>query len=92
MLQIFVFTAGNAEARQHLVDSVENPIDTSVVLDTFTESHHEELERIRTEGRGFYAWGGSDFVRPKPMDLSQTPLVTGASLPLLTVTPPLESR
>jgi hypothetical protein len=26
------------------------------------------------------------------MDLSQAPLSTGASLPLLTVTPPLESR
>jgi site-specific DNA recombinase len=33
----------------------------------------------------------SDSVRPKPMDLSQAPLSTGASLPFLTVTPPLES-
>jgi site-specific DNA recombinase len=33
----------------------------------------------------------SDPVRSKPMDLSQAPLSTGASLPFLTVTPPLES-
>jgi site-specific DNA recombinase len=32
----------------------------------------------------------SDNVRSNPMDLSQSPLSTGASLPLLTVTPPLE--
>jgi hypothetical protein len=41
MPQIFVFTAGNSEARQHLVDSIENPIDKNVVLDTFTEPYHE---------------------------------------------------
>jgi site-specific DNA recombinase len=34
---------------------------------------------------------GSDSIRSIPIDLSQAPLSTGASLPLLTVTPPLES-
>ena len=34
---------------------------------------------------------GSDTLRSIPMDLSQSPLSTGASLPFLTVTPPLES-
>jgi Recombinase zinc beta ribbon domain len=34
---------------------------------------------------------GSDSIRSKPIDLSQAPLSTGASLPFLTVTPPLES-
>jgi hypothetical protein len=34
----------------------------------------------------------SDFARPNPIDLSQAPLSTGASLPFLTVTPPLKSR
>ena len=34
----------------------------------------------------------SDAIRSNPMDLSQAPLSTGASLPLLTVTPPVESR
>jgi hypothetical protein len=55
MPQIFVFTAGNPEARQHLVDSIQNPVDDEVAFDTFPQSHHEELERIRREGRGFYA-------------------------------------
>jgi hypothetical protein len=34
----------------------------------------------------------SDFARPNPIDLSQAPLSTVASLPFLTVTPPLKSR
>ena len=34
----------------------------------------------------------ADQVLPKPIDLSQAPLSTGASLPFLTVAPPLESR
>jgi site-specific DNA recombinase len=33
----------------------------------------------------------SDIIQSMPMDLSQAPLSTGASLPFLTVTPPLES-
>jgi hypothetical protein len=41
MPQIFVFTAGNPEARQHLVDSIQNPVDDEVVFDNFDESHHE---------------------------------------------------
>jgi hypothetical protein len=32
MQQIFVFTAGNPEARQHLVDSILNPVDDGVVF------------------------------------------------------------
>jgi hypothetical protein len=57
MRQIFVFTAGNPEARQHLVDSIQNPIDDEKVFGNFDESHHEELERIRDEAGHFYAWG-----------------------------------
>lgn len=57
MPQIFVFTAGNPEARQHLVDSIQNSIDDEKVFDNFAEPHHEELKRIRHEGKGFYAWG-----------------------------------
>jgi 5-methylcytosine-specific restriction endonuclease McrA len=57
MRQIFVFTAGNPEARQHLVDSIQNPVDDEKVFDNFDESHHEELKRIREEAGRFYAWG-----------------------------------
>jgi hypothetical protein len=35
MPQIFVFTAGNPEARQHLVDSIQNPVDDAVVFGNF---------------------------------------------------------
>src|SRR5829696_5503689 len=66
MPQIFVFTAGNPEARQHLADSIQNPVDDAVVFGNFDEAHHEELERIRGEGRGFYAWGAVPGIRNIP--------------------------
>jgi hypothetical protein len=64
MPQIFVFTAGNPEARQHLLDSIQNPIDKAVVLDTFAAADREKLERIQAEGNGFYAWGAVPGLRP----------------------------
>jgi hypothetical protein len=69
MPQIFVFTAGNPEARQHLADSIQNPIDDpqAKVFDNFDEAHHAELERIRDEAWGdFYAWGAVWGVRNRP--------------------------
>jgi hypothetical protein len=42
---------------EHLADSIENPIPNYTVLANFAEEHHEELERVREEGDGFYAWG-----------------------------------
>jgi HNH endonuclease len=57
MTQMFVFTAGSANARQHLLDSIENPIDEETVFDSFGPSYREELEGIREQGNGFYAWG-----------------------------------
>jgi len=66
MPQIFVFTAGNPEARQHLVDSIQNSVDDAVVFNTFPQPKHEELKRIRREGRGFFAWGAIPGVRNTP--------------------------
>jgi hypothetical protein len=66
MPQIFVFTAGNPEARQHLVDSIQNPVDDGVVFGNFDESHQEELQRIRNEVGGFYAWGAVWGIRNLP--------------------------
>ena len=68
MTQIFVFTAGNPEARQHLVDSIENPIDDEdrKVFGSFSSGHREELERIQEEGNGFYAWGAVPGLRNIP--------------------------
>jgi hypothetical protein len=66
MPQIFIFTAGRSEARQHLVDSIENPIDEETVFGTFASTDREELERIRDEGKGFYAWGAVPGLRNTP--------------------------
>jgi 5-methylcytosine-specific restriction endonuclease McrA len=66
MPQIFVFTAGNPEARRHLADSIWNPVDDAVVFGNFGEPHHEELERIKDEGKGFYAWGAVPGIRNVP--------------------------
>ena len=66
MPQMFVFTAGNSEARQHLIASIQHPIDDARVFDNFEESHHEELERIKDEGKGFYAWGAVPGIRNIP--------------------------
>jgi hypothetical protein len=66
MPQIFVFTAGNPEARQHLVDSIRRPIDDAIVFGNFDEPHHEELDRIRDKAGGFYAWGAVPGVRNIP--------------------------
>jgi hypothetical protein len=57
MPKIIVFTAGDQSARQHLADSIEHSIPSETVFANFPEAHHEELERIRKEGNGFYAWG-----------------------------------
>jgi hypothetical protein len=57
MRQIFVFTAGNPEARQHLADSIQNHIEDEKLFAHFDEQHHAELHRIRDEAGGFYAWG-----------------------------------
>jgi hypothetical protein len=66
MPQIFVFTAGNSEARQHLADSFQNPVDDMKVFNDFDQPHHEELRRIRDEAGGFYAWGAVWGIRNLP--------------------------
>jgi hypothetical protein len=63
---VFIFTAGNPEARQRLVGSTENQIGEKKVVRGFASSHREELERIRAEGNGFYAWGAVPGVRNIP--------------------------
>jgi hypothetical protein len=55
MPQVFVFTAGNPEAQQHLLGSIEDPIDDETVFRSFASADREELERIREGGNGFYA-------------------------------------
>ena len=57
MSQIFVFTAGNQNARQHLKDSILNSVSRAIVYQTFDEEFHSRLEEIEQKGNGFYAWG-----------------------------------
>jgi len=38
MTRMFVFTAGNRNARKHLEDSIERPVDHDIVFDTFPRS------------------------------------------------------
>jgi hypothetical protein len=57
MPQLFVFVAGNPEAQRHVADTLERPIDEAVVFNSFPPAYREELESIREEGYGFYAWG-----------------------------------
>ena len=57
MPQIFVFVAGNPEAQRHVADTIESPIDKEKVFNSFPPAYREELESIREEGNGFYAWG-----------------------------------
>ncbi len=66
MAQIFVFVAGNPTAQRHLADTVENPIAEDTVFGNFAPTDREELERIRDEGNGFYAWGAVPGVQNTP--------------------------
>jgi hypothetical protein len=53
---LYVFTAGNPDARQHLADTVLHPIDRSLVAKHLGESKTAELEGRSLDGR-LYAWG-----------------------------------
>jgi len=58
MTQIYVFVSGNPDAQRHLADTIESPIDDEeMVFNAFPPTYRDELERIREEGNGFYAWG-----------------------------------
>jgi len=57
MSQIFVFTASNRQARQHLDDSILNSVNREIVYQTFSEEDHPRLEEIEQKNNGFYAWG-----------------------------------
>jgi hypothetical protein len=55
MTRIFVFTAGNPEARRHLEDSIKNLVRPKTVFESFPDSLHEGLEDVGELGNGFYA-------------------------------------
>ncbi|WP_158899728.1 AAA family ATPase [Burkholderia sp. L27(2015)] len=53
---IFVFTAGDPEARKHLDVSITRPIDATTVRENVGPEHLEVLEKISRD-EGLYAWG-----------------------------------
>jgi hypothetical protein len=53
---LYVFTAGNPAARQHLADTVHHPIDRSRVLKYLGEDGTAQLEGRSSDGN-LYAWG-----------------------------------
>src|SRR5450759_2529629 len=53
---LYVFTAGNPAARQHLADTVLHPIDRSRVVKHLGEQKTAELEGRSSDGQ-LYAWG-----------------------------------
>lgn len=55
--QIFIFTAGNADAQAHLADSIEAPINLDRALRTFASEAEPDLRRIHDSANGLYAWG-----------------------------------
>ena len=55
-MNIFVFTAGNAEARQHLRETIERPISAEKVLPLIPAEQREFVQRAAQQD-GYYAWG-----------------------------------
>lgn len=64
--RIFVFTARDANAQRNLEISIVNPIDEEAVFGSFPPARRGELEKIRDEGNGFYAWGAVPGVKNIP--------------------------
>jgi MoxR-like ATPase len=54
--RVFIFTAGNVEARAHLDDSIRNPVDLNRALAHFSADEQERIRAIAAE-HGLYAWG-----------------------------------
>jgi len=68
MTQIFAFVVGKDDkhAQRNLSNTIENTIDEQTVFGSFASARRDELERVREEGNGFYAWGavpGADNLR-----------------------------
>jgi hypothetical protein len=59
MPSLFVFTAGNTEAQQHLQLSIKSSLPPETVLGNFDGSAHPHLLEIQNQAGGFYAWGAT---------------------------------
>ena len=57
MRQIFVFTAGDKDARKHLKDSITNPVPFSVLTTQLPQGVAQYFQSLMPNQTGFYAWG-----------------------------------
>ena len=61
MSRLFVFTAINDEAVQHLDDSIINPIDNLIIDQNLDKT---EINKCDNGGTGVFAWGAVPGDRP----------------------------
>lgn len=66
MRQIFVFTAGDKDARSHLNDSILNPVPFALLRDALGDEDAEYFESLMPGQQGFYAWGAVPGPRNEP--------------------------
>src|SRR5450830_84542 len=57
MRQIFVFTAGDKEARKHLNDSILNPVPFAWMREALGPELTDYYQSVALDKEGFYAWG-----------------------------------
>ncbi len=69
---IFIFTAGNAEAREHLNVSITNPLNVEAVISHFPQQDAVRIRELAEDG-GLYAWGATPGVRNNPNWEAMTP-------------------
>lgn len=63
--QIFVFTAGEQSAREHLNDTIRQPLDLDRVLSLFPAGQHAQIQEFHQD-QGLYAWGAIPGVQNTP--------------------------
>jgi hypothetical protein len=57
MKQIFVFTAGNSAARQHLADSIINPVKEEIIAQHAPKELEAKIPEFKAKAGGVYCWG-----------------------------------
>lgn len=66
MRQIFVFTAGDKDARKHLKDSITSPASFTLLDDLHLDPGAEYFKALMPGQTGFYAWGAVKGTRNFP--------------------------
>jgi hypothetical protein len=66
MRQIFVFTAGEPEARRHIEDSIRNSVSTNLFDETLSVEEARYFKSLLPAPESFFAWGAVPGQRNKP--------------------------